>query len=123
MKISDESEFRQHINRVIIPEEDIKKAVAEAGKMLSEKSNGKPLLLVSILKGAFIFLGDLSRAVTIPCEIGFMAAKSYFDSTESSGDVKITLDIAQDISKYNVVIVEDIIDTGKTLHEVMKYLK
>lgn len=123
MKISDESEFRQHINRVIIPEEDIKKAVAEAGKMLSEKYNGKPLLLVSILKGAFIFLGDLSRAVTIPCEIGFMAAKSYFDSTESSGNVKITLDIAQDISKYNVVIVEDIIDTGKTLHEVMKYLK
>ena len=67
-------------------------------------------------------MADLSRAITIPHEIGFMAAKSYFESTESSGEVEITLDLAQDISKYHVVIVEDIIDTGRTLKKVIEYL-
>ncbi len=123
MQITDKNEFERHIKRVIISEEEIKEVVAKAGKMLSEKYEGKPLLLVSILKGAFIFLSDLSKEVTIPCEIGFMAAKSYFESTESSGKVQITMDLAQDISQYHVVIVEDIIDTGRTLSEIVKMLK
>ena len=108
---------------VLEPEEEIKEAVTKAGEILSLEYKDKPLLLVTILKGAFIFLADLSRAITIPHEIGFMAAKSYFESTESSGNVEITLDLAQDISKYNVVIVEDIIDTGRTLSKVKEYLE
>ena len=123
MQITAKNEYESHIKRVIISEEEIKKAVKKAGKMLSEKYEGKPLLLVSILKGAFIFLADLSKEVSIPCEIGFMAAKSYFESTESSGQVQITMDLAQDISQYHVVIVEDIIDTGRTLAEIARILR
>ncbi|MBR1562204.1 MAG: hypoxanthine phosphoribosyltransferase, partial [Ruminococcus sp.] len=123
MQITAKNEYESHIKRVIISEEEIKKAVEKAGKMLSEKYEGKPLLLVSILKGAFVFLADLSKEVSIPCEIGFMAAKSYFESTESSGQVQITMDLAQDISQYHVVIVEDIIDTGRTLAEIARILR
>ncbi len=123
MQITAKNEYESHIKRVIISEEEIKKAVKKAGKMLSEKYEGKPLLLVSILKGAFVFLADLSKEVSIPCEIGFMAAKSYFESTESSGQVQITMDLAQDISQYHVVIVEDIIDTGRTLAEIARILR
>ena len=122
MQITNMSEFHKHIKRVIISEEELKTAIARTGEILSMEDKDKPLLLVSILKGAFIFMADLSRAITIPHEIGFMAAKSYFESTESSGEVEITLDLAQDISKYHVVIVEDIIDTGRTLKKVMEYL-
>ena len=123
MQITNMSEFHKHIKRVIISEEELKAAITRTGEILSMEYKGKPLLLVSILKGAFIFMADLSRAITIPHEIGFMAAKSYFESTESSGEVEITLDLAQDISKYHVVIVEDIIDTGRTLKKVMEYLE
>lgn len=123
MKITDKNDFQSQIKRVIITAEEIDEAIKKAGKMLSEKYDGKPLLLVSILKGAFVFLSDLSRAVDIPCEIGFMAAKSYFEDTNSSGKVQITMDLQQDISEYNVVIVEDIVDTGRTLNEIVKLLK
>ena len=123
MQMTNMPEFHKHIKRVVISEEDIRDAVTKAGEILSLEYKDKPLLLVTILKGAFIFLADLSRAITIPHEIGFMAAKSYFESTESSGNVEITLDLAQDISKYHVVIVEDIIDTGRTLSKVKEYLE
>ncbi len=123
MQITDREKFKSSINRVIITREEIQNAVAKAGRMLSEEYEGKPLLLVSVLKGAFVFLSDLCRAVDIPCEVGFMAAKSYFADTQSSGSVEITMDLAQDISKYHVVIVEDIIDTGRTLSEIIKLLR
>ena len=81
------------------------------------------LLLVSILNGAFVFMADLCRAITIPCETAFMCAKSYYNGTSSSGIVKITMDLMQDISGYHVIIAEDIIDTGRTLNDVIKLLK
>ena len=68
-------------------------------------------------------MADLCRAVSVPCEIGFMCAKSYYEGTVSSGVVKITMDLEQDISNYHVVIVEDIIDTGRTLNDIVKMLK
>ena len=95
----------------------------KCAEMLNAEYEGKPLLLVSVLKGAFIFLSDLTKEMTIPCEIGFMAAKSYFNSTESSGNVQILYDLTQDISEYHVVIVEDIIDTGRTLSAIIELLK
>lgn len=111
------------IRRVIVSREEIEAAVKKTGREISEKYQGNPLLIISVLKGAFIFLADLCRAVDIPCEIGFMATESYGDGTVSSGDVKITLDIKQDISKYHVIIAEDIIDTGRTLAKICEILR
>ncbi len=111
-----------HIGKIIVSEEEIKSKIAEAGSAISEKYRGKPLLLVSILKGAFIFLADLCRAIDVPCEIGFMCAKSYYNGIDSSGIVNITMDLEQDLSRYHVIIVEDIIDTGRTLADIKKLL-
>ena len=115
--------YQSKIKRVLISEEEIRAAVKSLGKQISDSYDGRPILLVSILKGAFIFLADLCREITVPCEIGFMAAKSYYSGTQSSGVVKITMDLDQDISKYHVIIVEDIIDTGRTLNDVVNMLK
>lgn len=123
MELTDKQEFLNGIKKVVISEEELQGKIAEYGKLLSREYEGKPLLLVSILKGAFMFLSDLNKNMTIPCEMGFMACKSYFESTDSSGDVKIVYDLAQDISRYHVVIVEDIIDTGRTLSKVVEMLK
>ena len=116
-------EFNSKIKRVIITKEEIDEAIRKAGKLISDSYDGRPILLVSILKGAFVFMADLCRAITVPCEIGFMCAKSYYNGTVSSGVVKITMDLEQDVSNYHVVIVEDIIDTGRTLSDVVKMLK
>ncbi len=115
--------YRQRIGRELISEADIKAAVKEAGKKIDAIYDGHPILLVSILKGAFVFLADVCRAVSVPCEVGFMCAKSYYDSTVSTGTVSITMDLEQDVSGYHVVIVEDIIDTGRTLKEVAALLR
>lgn len=123
MNIENKEEFSRHISRVIITEEEIKAKLKEAGRYIDSIYDGKPILLVSILKGAFVFMADLAREVTVPCEISFMAAKSYFEGTESSGNVEITMDLKQDISKYHVVVVEDIIDTGRTLFTLLKLLR
>lgn len=123
MKISDTAEYGRHIKNIIITEDAIQQAVEKAAEELSVKYRGKPLLLVSVLKGAFIFLSDLSKRITIPCEIGFMAAKSYYEGTTSSGELRITMDLQQDISGYHVVIIEDIVDTGVTLSRIVEMLK
>jgi hypoxanthine phosphoribosyltransferase len=123
MLLCDREKFGGAIKRVVIPAEDIKRETAKCGEWISREYEGKPLLLVSVLKGAFIFLADLCREITIPCEVGFMAAKSYFEGTSSVGEVTITYDLAQDVSKYHVIVVEDIIDTGRTLKAIIDMLK
>ena len=115
--------YQSKIKRVIITEKEIQEAIAKAGREIGKLYDGRPILLVSILKGAFVFMADLCRAVSVPCEIGFMCAKSYYNGTVSTGVVKITMDLDQDVSNYHVVIVEDIIDTGRTLNDVCKMLK
>lgn len=123
MKTMTIEEFNKRIKRVIITEEQIKEAIAKVGKEISDSYDGRPILLVSVLKGAFVFLADLCRAITVPCEIGFMCAKSYFDGTVSSGTVNITMDLDKDVKGYHVIIVEDIIDTGRTLKYLVEMLK
>ena len=123
MELKSREDFGKYIKRVIITEEEIKEKIQQAGKEISASYDGRPILLVSILKGAFVFMADLCRAIDVPCEIGFMCAKSYYNGTVSTGAVKITMDLEQDISKYHVIIVEDIIDTGRTLNDVVNLLK
>ena len=115
--------YNNKIKRVIITKEEIDEAIKKAGKEISDSYDGRPILLVSVLKGAFVFMADLCRAITVPCEIGFMCAKSYFSGTVSTGNVQITMDLDHDISNYHVIIVEDIIDTGRTLKEIVEILK
>jgi len=121
--IGSTDEFNKRIKRILITKQEIDSAVKKLGEDISASYDGHPILLVSILKGAFVFMADLSRAITVPCEIGFMVAKSYYQGTVSTGTVTITMDLDQDISKYHVIIVEDIIDTGRTLKEVVEVLK
>lgn len=123
MKFKDIEDYRKNTLNVVVPEEKIREAVKKAGQSLNEIYDGTPLLLVSILKGAFVFLADLCREITVPCEIGFMSAKSYYEGTSSSGEVTITMDLQQDIGNYHVVIVEDIIDSGRTLKSIAEILK
>ncbi len=123
MKFDSTEKWKEKIKRVIISEEEIKAELKKAGELINSIYDGSPILLVSILKGSFIFMADICREVTVPCEIDFMAAKSYFEGTQSSGHVQITMDLKHDISKYHVVIIEDIIDTGRTLNEILKLLR
>lgn len=115
--------YNSRIKRVLITEEEIADAIAKAGKEIDKLYDGRPILLVSVLKGAFVFMADLCRAVSVPCEIAFMCAKSYYEGTESSGVVKITMDLDRDVEEYHVVIVEDIIDTGRTLNDIVRILQ
>ena len=120
--INSVEEFNKRIKNILITKEEIDEKVKEAGRYIDSIYDGRPILLVSILKGAFVFMADICRAVTVPSEIGFMCAKSYYEGTESSGVVKITMDLDRDISGYHVVIIEDIVDTGRTLNDIMKLL-
>ena len=121
--ISSIKDYESRIKGVLITEEQIRDAIAKAGREIDKLYDGRPILLVGILKGSFVFLADLCRAVSVPCEIGFMCAKSYYEGTESTGVVKITMDLDRDISGYHVVIAEDIIDTGRTLNDIVRMLK
>lgn len=120
--INSVEEFNSRIKKILITKEEIDEKIKEAGKYIDAIYDGRPILLVSILKGAFVFMADVCKAVTVPSEIGFMCAKSYYEGTESSGVVKITMDLDRDISGYHVVIIEDIVDTGRTLNDIMKLL-
>lgn len=111
------------IEKVLVTEEELKEKVNELGKKISEDYKGKNLLLVSILKGSVAFMADLMRAITIPCQIDFMSVSSYGSGVKSSGVVKIIKDIDIEIEGYDILIVEDILDSGLTLSYLMDILK
>ena len=116
--------MHQDIDHILVSEEELKAKVAELGAKISADYEGKDLLLVSILKGAVVFMADLMRAVTIPCGIDFMVVSSYGGAnTSSTGLVKIIKDLDQDLSGKDVLIVEDILDTGITLSHLMPMLQ
>lgn len=121
-KFMTQQQFDSKIKRVIISEEEIREAIKKAGKAISDSYDGRPILLVSVLKGAFVFMADLLKAITVPCEVAFMCAKSYYQGTNSTGMVNITMDLDIDIKDQNVIIVEDIIDTGRTLKDIYNLL-
>ena len=112
------------IDHVLVTEEQMKAKVAELGAQISRDYEGKNLVLVSILKGSVVFIAYLMRAVSIPCSIDFMVVSSYGGSnTTSSGLVKIIKDLDGDLSGKDVLIVEDILDTGITLFNLVPMLK
>lgn len=122
-KLSSQQEYQRRIGKILISEEQIQAEIKKAGKKISALYDGRPILLVSILKGSFVFMADLCRAINVPCEVAFMCAKSYFSGTESTGTVNIVMDLDRDVSKYHVVIAEDIVDTGRTLKHIYQMLR
>jgi len=110
------------IGEVLVPEEDLQRRVRELGLEISRDYEGRDLLLIGILKGAIPFLADLMRELTVDCEVDFMAVSSYGSATDSSGVVRILKDLDASIEGRHVLLVEDIIDSGLTLHYLLKNL-
>lgn len=111
------------IRAVLVSEQQLKDKVAQLGAQISQDYADKDLVLVSILKGAVVFMADLMRAVTIPCSIDFMVVSSYGAGTTTTGLVKIIKDLDSELSGKDVLIVEDILDTGVTLSNLVPMLK
>jgi hypoxanthine phosphoribosyltransferase len=111
------------IGEVLVSEEDLQRRVTELAAEVSRDYAGRDLLLVAILKGAVPVLADLMRQLTVPCELDFMDVSSYGSSTDSSGVVRILKDLDASISGRDVLIVEDIIDSGLTLHYLLRNLR
>lgn len=110
----------KHTVEVMISEAEIKSRVAELGKQISEhyRDSGSEMVLVGLLRGSFMFMADLCRTIDVPHEVDFMTASSYGNGTSSTRDVKILKDLDEDIRGKDVLIVEDIIDSGNTLSKV-----
>jgi hypoxanthine phosphoribosyltransferase len=111
------------IGEVLISEDELQHRIGELAAEVSRDYEGRPPLLVAILKGAVPFLADFMRKLDVPCELDFMAVSSYGSSTDSSGVVRILKDLDASISGRDVLIVEDIIDSGLTLHYLLKSLR
>ena len=117
------TELNADIDSILVTEDEIQSKVAELGKQISEDYRDKDLLIIGVLKGAFMLMSDLARHISIPLELDFMAVSSYGSATKTSGVVRIMKDLDLDISGREVLIVEDIIDSGLTLSYLMKNLR
>ncbi|GIP30666.1 hypothetical protein J23TS9_57960 [Paenibacillus sp. J23TS9] len=115
--------MQNDIQEVLISEEEIQKKIKELGAQLSKVYEGRNPLVICVLKGAFIFMADLVKNMTVPMELDFMAVSSYGASTKSSGVVKIIKDLDVPVDGRDVLIVEDIIDSGLTLSHLIELLK
>ncbi|GGH39600.1 hypoxanthine phosphoribosyltransferase [Paenibacillus segetis] len=115
--------MQNDIQEILISQEEIKEKVAELGQHLSKEYEGRNPLVICILKGAFIFMADLVKEITVPIELDFMAVSSYGTSTKSSGEVKIIKDLDSSIEGRDILIVEDIIDSGLTLSYLVDVLQ
>lgn len=115
--------MKKDIKEVLFSEEKIMDTVKEIAKKISRDYEGKDLLVVGVLKGSVLFTSDLIKNITIPCEIDFMAVSSYGNSSETSGVVRILKDLDHSIEGKDLLIVEDIVDSGVTLNYLLEYLK
>ncbi len=114
--------MRNDIDHILYDEAVITEKVKELGASISEDYAGKSPFLIGILKGCFVFMADLAREITLPCDIDFMAVSSYGSGTSTTGAVKITKDLNRDIEGRDVLIIEDILDSGVTLSYLKAYL-
>lgn len=111
------------IDHILVDQQKIEEINIKLGKLISEEYKGKNLLLVSVLKGAVVFLADLMRHIEVPCNIDFMIVSSYGSGVKTSGVVKIVKDLDINLAGYDVLIVEDILDSGLTLSYIVDILK
>ena len=111
------------VGEILIEQDVLQARIGELGQEISKEYEGRDLLLVGVLKGAVFFMADLMRELSVPCEIDFMAISSYGASTDSSGVVRILKDLDANIAGRDVLVVEDIIDSGLTLSYLMRSLK
>ena len=116
------NDMKNDIKNVILSQEELSEIVTTLGKKITEDYKGKNLMLVSILKGSILFMADLMRAIDIPCTIDFMAVSSYGSGTKTSGVVKIIKDLDSSIEGKDLLIVEDILDSGRTLSYIKEIL-
>jgi hypoxanthine phosphoribosyltransferase len=110
------------VGPVVVSAEDLQARIVELGARITADYAGRPPLLVGVLKGAFMFMSDLSRAISLPVEIDFMAVSSYGSATRTSGVVRIVKDLDMDLTGRHVLVVEDIVDSGLTLSYLQRYL-
>ena len=115
--------LHEDIERVLLTEEQIKERVAQLGAAIDRDCAGKEPLLISVLRGSFVFMADLVRSITLPCTVDFMAVSSYGAGTSSSGQVKIVKDLSDSIEGKDLVVVEDILDSGNTLYYLLQILQ
>lgn len=116
----------QDIERVLIDEEELEKITDSLAKRITEdyKSSEKPIIFIIILKGSLIFASDLMKKIDLPLEVEFMKVSSYGAGTKNSGEIKIHLDLhREELEKYNILIIEDIVDSGRTLSRLTQLLK
>jgi hypoxanthine phosphoribosyltransferase len=118
-----QTELEKAVGEVLLEEDAIQARIGELGAEISADYAGRDLLLVGVLKGAVFFMADLMRELTVPCEIDFMAISSYGAATDSSGVVRILKDLDINVSGRDVLVVEDIIDSGLTLSYLMRNLR
>lgn len=111
------------VERVLFTQQQIAQRVLQLGEQISRDYQGKDLMLVCVLKGAVMFAADLMRAIQLPVSLNFMCVSSYGTATTSSGDIHITKDLDLPVEGKNVIIAEDVVDSGNTLNYLVKYLK
>ncbi len=121
--MTENKSMHDDIERELFTKEELAGIVSRMGREISWDYRGKNLLLVSVLKGSVVFMADLMRAITVPAGIDFMVVSSYGSGVKSSGVVKIVLDLNIPLEDYDLLVVEDILDSGKTLHYLMEVLK
>ena len=116
-------DMHKDVKEILFSEEQLKERVAQIAAQIDRDYAGKELMLVSVLRGSFIFMADLVRAITVPCRVDFMAVSSYGSGTVSSGQVQITKDLSEDITGRHLLVVEDILDSGNTLSYLLEVLR
>ena len=114
--------MHKDVQEILFTEEQLKARVAQLAEQINRDYEGKELMLISVLRGSFIFMADLVRQITVPCKVDFMAVSSYGKGTVSSGQVQITKDLSEDITGQHLLVVEDILDSGNTLSYLLEIL-